>query len=88
MSCEKPTAPKRSTGREAVREGKEATRIEVETATETARRPVTRVTRASSTETDQKYTVNVKKSRPSNDVGKVLLRVLEELKDPKNASVK
>lgn len=36
------------------------------------------------TRASPKYTVNV----PSNDVGKVLLRVLEELKDPKTASVK
>ena len=85
-----PATPKRST--RLVRpstKGNETTRIDDETVTNAAKRPAKRTTRASLIETDPEYTETVKKSRPGNETGKVLLlRVLEELKDLKSASTK
>ena len=84
MRGDSPTTPKRSTRLVKPSAKAKETRIEEATAKH-ARGPTLRATRASSTETDAEPLIA--KKTPIPETGKaLLLRVLDELKDIKNAS--
>ena len=90
VGCESPATPKRPTRLvKPTAKVKEMTRSIDETAVRVARRPAIQTTRASSNETDLEDRENVKKDGSNGATEKtLLLRVLEELKNLKDASVK
>ena len=90
VGCESPATLKRPTRIvKPSAKAKEMTRSIDENAARVARRPVIRTTRASSNEIDPEDRENVKKDGPNDATEKtLLLRVLEELKNLKDASVK